>query len=127
MVRACINYCCVLQQPAFYSLYRGFSCYHNFSGVFLVEFFPIICLQRLPISFKTHSKLLISEIVNWTSKHASFLGLYYYNKIEIPQHLLSCLIVFFLILFQTVIENSRTVWRRIRRYGSFFFSWEFKV
>lgn len=67
-------YCCVLQQPAFSSLYRGFSCYHNFSSVFLVEFFSIIHLQRLPISFKTYCELRISENLNSTSKQASFLG-----------------------------------------------------
>ena len=68
--------------------------------------FFIISLQRLPISFKTHCDLRISENVHWASKHASFLGYNYYDTIiQIPQHLLSCLIVFFfLIRCRTVVK-----------------------
>ena len=43
--------------------------------------FFIISLQRLPISFKTHCELRISENVSWASKHASFLGYNYYDTI----------------------------------------------
>jgi len=54
----------------------------------------IIGLQRLPIPFKTHYELRISENVNCASKHASFLRQSYYDKI-ICYHFICLIYVFF--------------------------------
>ena len=64
--------------------------------------------------------------MNLASKHASFLGQNYYGKII--SNPTTCAIMFnrfFLILCRTVIENSKSVRRNIRR--STFFQREFKV